>query len=256
MKRWMISGLLGVAVLGISAASFAQEAGAAAAGAEAPAPRQIEGSAGLKLLAGGNLWSTPSNVPAGYDALGFAGDGGGFGWGAAVYGEARFIQHLGVELDLGYDNSTLQRNITYNQVVKVTEKVKSSGPRISLLFKGILPTQFGRLWFGIGPEFVLPSSVSAENEITENRQLVANASEVENAIHAKKENSTMLALVLGMVFHAGDKIEIPVDIRAAKNLSQESDWDKRVKLNSATNYEVTVQNSWDFRLAVGAGYRF
>jgi hypothetical protein len=63
-------------------------------------------------------------------------------------------------------------------------------------------------------------------------------------------------MVLGLVFHAGDKIEIPVDIRAAKNLSQESDWDKRVKVNSATDYEVTVQNSWDFRLAVGAGYRF
>lgn len=255
MKRMLISGVLAFTVLSVSARAFAQEAGAAAAAPEAPAPKQIEGSAGLKLLAGGNVWSTPTNVPGGYDALGFAGNGGGFGWGAAIYGEGRFYQHLGLELDLGYDNSTLQRNITYNQVVKVTEKVKSSGPRISLLVKGILPTQFGRLWFGIGPEFVLPSSVSASNEITEGRQFLLNATEVENAISAKKENSTMLALVFGMVFHAGDKIEIPVDVRAAKNLSQESDWQDRVKF-TGTNYEVKAQNSWDFRLAVGAGYRF
>jgi hypothetical protein len=255
MKRVIISGVLAFTVLSASAQAFAQEAGAAAAVPEAPAPKQIEGSAGLKLLAGANVWTTPTNVPAGYDALGFAGSGAGFGWGAALYGEGRFFQHLGVELDLGYDNSTLLRNITYSSVVKVTEKVKSSGPRISLLMKGILPTQFGRLWFGIGPEFVLPSSVSASNEITEGRELTPNAAEVENAISAKKENSTMLALVLGMVFHAGDKIEIPVDIRAAKNLSQESDWQDRVKF-SGINYEVKAQNSWDFRLAVGAGYRF
>ena len=224
---------------------------------DAPAkPKSFESSAGLKLLAGGNVWSTPGDVPGGYDGLGFSDSGGGFGWGGAAYYEARFIGHLGLELDLGYDSSTLQRDVTYNATVKVREKVTMSGLRAGLLAKGILPTPFGRLWLGLGPELVTGGSVSAKNEITRNRQLVANADEVEGLISAKSKSSTMITFAFGMAIHLGDHLEIPVDLRAAKNLSQDSDWPDRVKINNATNeYEVTAQSSWDFRLATGLGSR-
>ena len=67
----------------------------------------------------------------------------------------------------------------------------------------------------------------------------------------------MITFAFGMAIHLGDHLEIPVDLRAAKNLSQDSDWPDRVKINSATSeYEVTAQSSWDFRLATGLGYRF
>src|SRR4051812_45561120 len=40
----------------------------------------VDVAVGVKGFAGGNLWSTPSKIPAGYEGLGFAGSGGGFGW--------------------------------------------------------------------------------------------------------------------------------------------------------------------------------
>ncbi len=165
--------------------------------------------------------------------------------------------HLGLEVDLGYDSSVLQREVTYNATVKVQEKVTMSGLRTGLLVKGILPTPFGRLWLGLGPELVTGSNVSAKNEITRNKQYVSNPEQVEGLISAKSKSSTMLTLAFGMAIHLGENLEIPVDLRAAKNLSQESDWNDRVKVNAATNeYEVTAQSSWDFRLATGLGYRF
>jgi hypothetical protein len=238
--------------------TFASVSANAQSAPDKPVPKKFESSAGLKFFAGGNVWSTPSNITPGYTGLGFAGNGGGFGWGSALYYEARFVQHLGLELDLGYDSSTLQRDVTYNGVVKVREKVTASGLRWGLLAKGILPTPFGRMWLGIGPEFVSGSSVSASNEVTEGRQYLTNASQVENAISANSKSSTMLTMALGLVIHIGDHLEIPVDLRAAKNLSQESDWQKRVDTTqlAAFKYSVTAQNSWDFRLGTGLGYRF
>lgn len=215
-----------------------------------PAPKPFESSVGAKVLVGGNLWTTPDDVPGGYDGPGFAAEGGGFGWGAALYYEARIVQHLGLELDLGYDSSTLLRNVTVNGL-DTTEKVTHSGPRVSFLVKGIVPAPFGRLWAGIGLERMFASSADATFEVE--------GEERDGVISAEKKSSTMLALALGMVFHVGDAIEIPVDFRAAKNLSQDSAWSDRVDGVSGptiASYEVTAQNSWDFRLGVGAGYRF
>jgi hypothetical protein len=241
MARMLLSGFVFALALAVPSLAQAQEI-------EAPPKRVVEGSAGLKILLGGNLWTTPSETQGG-DGLGFRGDGGGFGWGVAAYGEARFIQHLGVELDLGYDNSKLQRKVTVSGVDNY-ERVSQSGPRISLLFKGIGNAPFGRMWVGIGPEFYLPSSTTAETE-------AGSGIIIPTEIRSTKKNSTMLAMALGLVIHAGEKIEIPVELRAAKNLSQDSKWTDRVDIsNLPASYDVTVQNSWDFRLGFGAGYRF
>lgn len=238
------------------ASSFLLATPALADGASPAAPddRPFASSAGVKLLVGGNLYDTPSNVPGGYDGLGFPGNGGGFGWGAALFYEARFVRHLGLELDLGYDSSTVLRNVTINQVVKIQEKFQTSGPRIGLLAKGIVPTPFGRLSLGLGPEFFLPSSAEGSFEITEGRQFVTNPDAL--GVSAKKQNSTFLAFVLGFVIDVGSSLEIPIDIKAARNLSQEADWTDRVRATSPTSYEVTAQSSWDFRLATGLAYRF
>lgn len=241
----------------LASPAVAQEKAAAPPAAPA-AEKKFESSAGLKLLAGGNLWTTPSDVPGGDDGLGFTAEGGGFGWGAAAYYEARFIKHLGLEVDLGYDASTLQRDVTYNGVVKVREKVTRSGLRLGLIAKGIVPAPFGRLWFGLGPEYVAAGSVDASNEITEGEQFLTNKAEVENAISAKGKSSTMLTFAFGLAIHIGENLEIPVDVRAAKNMSQDSKWEDRVEVTSLAppKYEVTAQNSWDFRLGTGIGYRF
>ncbi len=259
MPRTLALCSLSLALLLSAATAVAQPLGPETTEPPVDTPPQdpvFQPSLGLKLFAGGNLWSTPSNVPGGYEGLGFAGNGGGLGFGGAVYFEARFFKHLGFELDLGYDQSTLLRNVDFG-LAKVQESVTSSGPRIGLFAKGILPTSFGRLSLGLGPEFLIPGDPKAKNEITEGRQLVANADEVEGLISAEKKNSTMLTTVLGIVVHAGEALEIPIELRASKNMSQESAWLDRVDVDPATNrYRVTAQSSWDFRLGVGLGYRF
>ena len=225
-----------------------------------PAPRSVEGSAGLRLATGGNLFTTPSSIPGGYEGLGFAGSAGGFAWGAGVYGEARFARHLGLSVGVGYDSSVLQRDVTYNGVVKVKEKLTIGSVRLALLAKGIGTTPFGRLWIGLGPEFVLSSSVSAKNEITSGQQYVANVSDVENLIHGESKSSTLLDFAGGLVIHAGDLVEIPIDLVVAKNLSQDDAWQDRVTIDlqgsTLTGYTVKGQSSLEFRMGAGVGARF
>ena len=241
---------MAIGVLLFSARSRAQEA--------APPAKNVEFSAGLLGLAGGNYFTTPEDIPGGYEGLGFAGDAGGFGWGVAAYGEGRFVRHLGVTLTLGYDRSVLRREVTYNDVVKVDEKLSIASPRLGLMAKGILPTPFGRLWLGLGPQFVLSTSSDAENEITGGGQFLAPglAQQIENAIRAEETNSTLLDFGFGLAVHAGERIEIPFQIIASKNMSQESGWTERVTLYPDLTYDVKTQSSWEFRMGIGVGARF
>jgi hypothetical protein len=60
-------------------------------------------------------------------------------------------------------------------------------------------------------------------------------------------------------------IEIPIDLRISKNLSQPGSWMERSSPQIANNavgsavlvgYDVQAQNSWDFRLLAGIGAKF
>jgi hypothetical protein len=136
----------------------------------------------------------------------------------------------------------------------VTERLKLSTIRLGFLFKGVLPVGFGRVWAGVGPEFVLSASNDAENEV---EQAILNQEQVENLVSVTEDGSTLLSMGLGMVFHAGDLIEIPVQLVAARNLSDESAWLDRVALDLNTmTYEVDGRSSWELRLGAGVGARF
>lgn len=218
----------------------------------------VEGTVGAKGFLGGNLFSTPSELPNGYDGIGFAGNAGGMGWGAGIYGEARFVKFVGLELGLTYDSSTLLRNVDLNVngvLLKVREQVDTKSLRIPILVKGILPVPFGRLAAFFGPELVRPSSVSASNEITNNDQ-----AQLQTKINGIEKNSTMMTMGMGLTIELPAKLELPIELRASKNMSQDAEWAKRVDLvfngNALTSYGVRSQNSWDFRLGVGLGYRF
>jgi hypothetical protein len=225
----------------------------------------VDTSAGVKGFLGGNVYSTPSNPPlkatgVAEDGLGFTANGGGFGWGGGVYVEARLIKFIGLEIDGIYDKSQLYRDVTYNNVVKVREKVTSTNLRIPLLAKGILPVPFGRLSIFLGPEFIVPLSASASNEITTGEQLLAanNAAEVKAAIKAKTAGSTMLTMGLGLTIELPASLELPIELRASKNMSQPDNWNERVVdvTSQPQSYRVIAQNSWDFRLGLGLGYKF
>ncbi|MEZ4375589.1 MAG: hypothetical protein R3B07_32565 [Polyangiaceae bacterium] len=227
----------------------------------APAPtepeeeRQFEGSIGLKVLLGGSVWSAPDNVPDGYEGLGFSGVGGGFAYGGALYAEGRIATYLGLEFDLGYDDTTLRRQVTFDKVVDGDESFESSGIYFGFLIKGVVPTQFGRFWGGLGPKFVNPSTNEAK---LDSKDIPVDA----GAVQAKGTNSTLLDMGFGIVIHATDSIEVPIELRAAKNLTQEANWEDRVNVKErdasgqVTSYEVTAQSSWDFRLGFGLGVRF
>jgi hypothetical protein len=212
----------------------------------------VEGSAGLKLAVGGNLWTTPSGIPFNYNGLGFAGDGGGIGYGIGAYGELRVIKFLGLETGLAYDHSNIWRNVTINGVGETKETFTMSSLRIPILLKGILPLGFGRASLGIGPEFIVPLSASASVDVTSGPIVI------QGAALAKTAGSTMITTDLGLVIEVPVVgIEIPIDFRFSKNLTQDDAWLQRVSADPvAQTYTVKAQSSWDFRLLAGVGMSF
>lgn len=221
----------------------------------------VDTSAGVKAMAGGSLWTTPSDRPGNdqYEGIGFAGNGGGFSYGGGLYFEARFIKVLSLELDLLYDKSTLMRNIdhTHNGLLfKLQEKLVLTNLRIPVLVKANLPTPFGRLFVLLGPEFVRTSSVDTSVEVKESPVTVDPATEaaLDNSLTARKGNYTMITGGMGLTIDLV-KLEIPLELRASKNLGQESAYDDRVDWGSSS-YDVDAQTSWDFRVSAGLGYRF
>jgi hypothetical protein len=211
----------------------------------------VEGSLGLKVAGGGNLWTTPSGIPGGYSGLGYAGDGGGIGYGIGLYGELRVIKFLGFESGLAYDHGNIWRNVTINGIVGTKETLTMSNVRIPILFKGILPLGFGRASLGIGPEIIVPLSASATAEVTSGAPLVS------TEIPTKTAGSTMFTTDLGLVIVVPGIIEIPIDLRISKNLSQPDAWMDRVAIDFSTGrYTVQAQSSWDLRLLAGVGMGF
>lgn len=237
------------------------------------APDEDEGSLGAMVFLGGNFFTTPDNrrielTGAESDGLGFSGDAGGFGWGVGVYGEVRVVEHLGLHFGVGYDQSILSRDVDFTRIVQVAggpgssstvameERMTMRGLRFPMLVKGIVPTTFGRVWAGVGPEVVVMRWVEGE--------IIDAPATVTGSIHTRKASSLMLLFGLGAVFNVGDAVELPIELRASRNLSQGSDWADRVEVpdppppkNDPTYnpYTVKAQSTWDFRLALGLGFR-
>jgi len=236
----------------------------AAMGAPAPQVERETGSLGIMLFLGGNMFTTPDNrriepnTGAESDGLGFSGDAGGFGWGLGAYGEVRVMEHLGLHFGVGYDQSILSRDVDFTRInatgtsstVVLEERMTMRSLRFPMLVKGIVPTTFGRVWAGVGPEVVATRWVEAEIDPADN---------VTGTIHARKASSLMLAFGLGCVFDVGDSLELPIELRASRNLSQGSDWADRVDSPQDPTYNpytVKAQSTWDFRLGLGLGLRF
>ncbi len=202
-----------------------------------------DSSAGLKLLAGADTWSTPSAVPGG-GGLGFAGSAGGLGYGALGYYELRIMKLIGIEADVAYQHGSFHRNVTYNQV-QFTETVTMNDWRIPILAKLNIPLGLGRIWGGLGPEFTLSQSSSGKLEPL-------------GTVTTRDVKPTFATFGLGLVVEMPlIGFEIPVEFRASKNLSQPSAWADRVTTDPVNETEnVRAESSWVFRLGVGLGYSF
>jgi len=211
-----------------------------------------DNTAGVKLLAGADVWSTPSNVPeGGGDSIGFGGNAGGFSYGLAGYYELRVIKLIGVEADLAYQHGSFHRNITYNDVYKYTETVTTNGWRLPILAKLNIPLALGRVWFGLGPEFTIAQSSSGKVEQTSGP--TGQSASVSTRDVKPIFGTAGLGLVIEM---PATGIEIPIELRVSKNLSQPDAYADRVSLTSANSYDVRAESSWVYRLGVGLGFSF
>ncbi len=209
----------------------------------------VDHSAGVKVLAGADLWTTPSNIPGGYSGPGFAGSAGGFSYGAMPYYELRIIKFIGVEAGIEYEHGSFHRNNTINGF-DTTETVNINSWRLPLLAKLNIPLALGRIWFGLGPDFTLSQSSSAKFEL-------ASGATSPITVATRDVKPTYLTGGLGLVIEmplAG--IEIPIEFRASKDLSQPSDWSDRVTATSQTSYTVRAESSWVLRLGAGIGFQF
>ena len=214
---------------------------------QAVAVTLIDHSAGLKLLAGADVWSTPSNIPAGQTNAGFAGSAGGFSYGAMPYYELRIIKFVGFEAGLNYEHGSFHRNVTINQV-DTTGTITINSWRLPLLAKLNIPLGLGRIWFGLGPEFTLSQSSSGKVEV---------ASVAAGAIPTHDVKPTYFTGGLGLVIELPlTGIEIPIEFRASKNMSQPSDWSERVTPQADGSYSLRAESSWVYRLGAGIGFQF
>ena len=203
----------------------------------------LDSTYGLKGFAGGNLWTDPDEDFG--DGFGFQGWGGGFAYGFGGYYELRVAKVVGVELDILWEEGELYRDVDIAGGT-IRESITATNLRLPLLLKFSLPMGFSRLTAGLGPEFVVPLSVGSDHTTK------TGGVNLLSEIKAEEAESTMFTMDLGMVFGAGP-VDIPLSLRASKNLSQSNKWGERVPEYGSSSYTVKAQNSWDFRLMVGVG---
>jgi hypothetical protein len=215
----------------------------------------VEHSAGVKLLAGADVWSAPSNTPNGSEGLGFVGTAGGFSYGGAVYYELKLIKFIGLEADLAYQHGSFHRKVTINKIYDVTETISTNGLRLPILVKLNIPLALGRLWVGAGPEFTLTQSSSASVE-----QTGGPTARVDGGESTRNVKPTFGTVGLGLVIEIpGIGVDIPLELRVSKNLSQPSDYSDRItdeSVGTNTSLNVRAESSWVYRLGAGIGYRF
>lgn len=226
------------------------------AAARPAAARVVQGTVGVKGSAGGNLWTQPDATPAA--DVGFTRPRGGVGAGGGLFAEVRFIEFIAAEMDLLFEWDSLWEHQDWWWGTTTT-RAETVNLRIPLLVKGVLPLGGVRLSLGIGPEFVVP--LSSKGKLSTPAGVITNA-----GFRVRTKTSTMVTMEAGVTIALGLHLVLPIQIRAAYNATQPSNWADRVTLYrngqvvqvpaAFDAFGLLAQNSWDFRLLVGLGYEF
>ena len=213
-------------------------------------------SAGAKGIVGANVWTQPTNVPFTEDLM-FAKARAGYGGGAGIFVQARFVKYIAIEMDALFETGQLSEKQTIYvsgmTALEYRNTATTVNARIPIIVKGVLPLPGMQLSLGLGPEFVVPLKTTASTT-------TLSGFGKGPAFTARGKTSTMLTMELGITPVLPLGFVIPIGLRASYNATQPQRWANRVDAtmvgNNVIAYNVKNQNSWDFRLAIGLGYEF
>jgi hypothetical protein len=230
-----------------------------------PAPARagwgvIDLELGAKGIAGANLWTDPSDLPAYLLGQDWAFDKARAGWsaGAGIYAQLRVLKFLGLEVDFLVEEGQLKETPLDGHTWTLT--AWDLHMRIPILLQGILPLPGVRIGVGLGPEFVIPLKTEARQA---NR--VPYPDDYANYdFRIQEKVSTLLAMGINITPVIAKHYTIPIDIRASYNLTQPKGYEGRVAVHTRTSgvkdlskgFTLRLQDTWDFRLLLGFGYAF
>lgn len=211
---------------------------------------------GAKGVAGANIWTDPTDLPAYLGGQDWAFDKlrAGWGAGAGVYAQLRLFKYLGLEMDVLFEQSQLQETPLDGQTWLLVARAVNA--RIPILVQAILPLQYVRIGLGLGPEFVVPIKTKAiqQNPIPGNNY----------DFKIADTTATMLTVGINITPVIAGHVTIPIDLRASYNLTQAKDYEGRVTVHTRNSgvprvdegFTLKLENTWDFRLLLGVGYAF
>jgi len=225
--------LLAIFILLISATSYAR----------VPAWLNIE--SGLKGVAGGDLWVAAENSPS-LSNMAFTETTGGWAAGFGAFVELRFIKYIALDTEFLFGWDQVVEKDTVNGL-KIEFTAKSFSFKIPILLKGVLPLPGIKLTLGTGPILEIP--ISGKGTVDQ---------PITMQFDVKTKFSVLWAVDLGLDIKLPKHFRLPINLRAAYNISQPSSYGDRVKLNTAgrtiRSMDMTYQNTWEFCILMGVAY--
>ncbi|MDY0062840.1 MAG: hypothetical protein RBU45_23730 [Myxococcota bacterium] len=216
--------------------------------------------ASLLLVEDGFANEAMRRTYAGDDAFGLGGGGG-------VYTELRLFDRVGLELDVlfSYDHTSRTEEWSFAGTTEQLNLVHDSwakNMRFPVLLKGYQSFGVTRLSLGVGVEYVKP--LDHGYDITKARRSTAEVDEQSLADylalhHSVPQDSIFLLGQLELAIDLG-VVQIPIDLRAGRNLTQtdqfEDRWAYLLEGGQPVRYDIQALYSWDFRALVGVAASF
>jgi hypothetical protein len=227
----------------------------AARAAEPPADegkKPFSAGAGLLGIVGGNFISKPGDKTLTIPGVGtgqteFYPGFGGTTLGGGLMLDLRFIDLLGLEVDVLRTTDKGKGDITFNGVYKVTLSIEQSAWHVPILAKVVVPGPIVRPMFFLGPELVFPSGATAESD-----------KPLGTVIDAKADTYTMLTFGGGVEIKLPLPtldLRIPIALRGSYTPSVSDKLQDRVDVvwSGTAAQKVTYHTEWQYQVAMTLG---
>lgn len=214
--------------------------------------KPVSFGAGLLAIGGGNFISKPGDKKLEVPGFGtaepeFYPGFGGTTLGGGLMLDARFIDLLGLEVDVLRTTDKGSGDITFNGVYKVKITLEQSAWHVPILAKIVVPGPVVRPMFFLGPELVFPSGATAEVD-----------KPVGTAMDAKADSYTMLTFGGGVEIKLpvpSVDLRIPVALRGSYTPSVSDKLADRIDVQWSGNtaQKITYHSEWQYQVAMTLG---